>query len=334
VPPEDDIVEALKAGGFLPPDARPHLESLTGGVSSDVFRLDLPGGPVCVKRALAKLRVAADWRAPVERSHYEVEWLKTARGFAGEAVPEVLYEDEAASLFVMSFYDPVTHSVWKSDLAAGKVDVGLAGQVGRMLSAIHAGAAGSPEIAARFQTTALFEELRLSPFLRRCAEVHPDLAERLVALANRTAATRLTLVHGDVSPKNILHGPAGPVLLDAECAWYGDPAFDLAFCSAHLLLKTVWKPPRAAAYLDAFYALQRGYLPGVAWESPADLDSRAAPLTAAILLARVDGKSPADYLQTPEDKGFVRDVARRLVGEGSPAMAALAAVWKEALGAR
>jgi len=334
VPAESDIVEALKAGGFLPRDAEPRLEALTGGVSSDVFRLDTPERTVCVKQALAKLRVSADWRAPVERSHYEVEWLKTARPFAGAAVPEVLYEDRAASLFVMSFYDPATHSVWKADLAEGNVDVGFAAAVGRMLAAIHTGAAGSDEIAARFQTTALFEDLRLSPFLRRCAEVHPDLAWRLVPLAEATAAARITLVHGDVSPKNILHGPNGPVLLDAECAWYGDPAFDLAFCSAHLLLKTVWKPAHQAAYLDAFYALQRAYLPGVAWESPAALDGRAAPLTAAILLARVDGKSPADYLRTPEDKGFVRDVARRLVVEGTPAMAALASVWKEALGTR
>lgn len=334
MPPEHDIVEALKAGGFLPPDAAPRLEPLTGGVSSDVFRLETPSGPVCVKQALAKLRVSADWQAPVERSHYEVEWLKTARPFAGDAVPRVLFEDQANNLFVMSFYDPATHSVWKSDLAAGDVKPAIAGQVGRLLATIHAGAAGRAEVAAAFDTTALFEDLRLSPFLRHAARVHPDLAERLIDLADRTARSRITLVHGDVSPKNILCGPTGPVLLDAECAWYGDPAFDLAFCSAHLLLKTVWKPAHAAAYLDAFYALQRGYLPGVTWESAAEVDARAAPLTAAILLARVDGKSPADYLRTQEDKAMVRDAARRLIRDGTPAMAALAATWKEALGKR
>src|SRR4029079_2301460 len=109
----------LRADGFLPPAGEVRLERLTGGVSSDVFRLDGPQGPVCVKRALAALRVAADWRAPVERSHFEVEWLRTARAFVGEAVPEVLFEDRAARLFVMTFYDPATHSGLKTDLAGG-----------------------------------------------------------------------------------------------------------------------------------------------------------------------------------------------------------------------
>jgi aminoglycoside phosphotransferase (APT) family kinase protein len=329
-----DIVEALRAGGFLPSAGSVDLEPLTGGVSSDVFRLQTPDGPVCVKRALAALRVAADWRAPVERSHFEVEWLRTARAFVGEAVPEVLFEDRAASLFVMSFFDPATHSVWKADLAAGRVDEAFAAQVGEMLAKVHSGAAGSVEIAARFQTTALFEDLRLAPFLRHCALVHPDLAELLTDLADRTAAARITLVHGDVSPKNILHGPTGPILLDAECAWYGDPAFDLAFCSAHLLLKTVWKPAHARGFLRDGAALRNAYFAGVDWEPVADVDARAAPLTAAVVLARVDGKSPADYLQTKDDRGFVRETARRLLSEGTSTMAGLTADWSEALSAR
>jgi 5-methylthioribose kinase len=334
VSPDADIVETLRADGFLSPAVEVQLERLTGGVSSDVFRLQTPDGPVCVKRALAALRVAADWRAPVERSHFEVEWLRTARAFVGEAVPEVLFEDRAASLFVMSFYDPATHSVWKTDLAAGRVDERFAAQVGKMLAKVHSGAAGSAEIAARFQTTALFEDLRLAPFLRHCARAHPDLALRLIALADRTAAARITLVHGDVSPKNILHGPNGPILLDAECAWYGDPAFDLAFCSAHLLLKTVWKPAHAQDFLRAGAALRNAYFAGVDWEAPADLDARAARLTAAVLLARVDGKSPADYLQTKEDRSFVREAARRILSGDASTMAKLTSDWNEALSTR
>lgn len=329
-----DIIEALRAAQFIPPDDAPLLTPLTGGVSSDVFRLDLAEGPVCVKRALATLRVAAVWEAPVARSHFEVEWLRTARALVGASVPEVLLELPEHSLFVMNFYAPETHSVWKSDLAAGRVDPALPGQLGVMLAKIHAGAAGSDGIAACFQTTALFEDLRLAPFLRHTAQAHPDIASRLVALADRTAASRISLVHGDVSPKNILHGPDGPVLLDAECAWYGDPAFDLAFCSAHLLLKCVWKPAHAPAFMQSAADLRGAYLNGVDWEPPQDLDGRAAALTAAILLARVDGKSPADYLQTERDRGFVRETARRLIAGEAETMAALTAAWREGLSTR
>jgi tRNA A-37 threonylcarbamoyl transferase component Bud32 len=331
---EYDILRSLHAGGFLRPGAPVALVRLAGGVSSDVFRLETAAGAVCVKRALAKLRVAADWRAPVQRSHYEVQWLRTARAFVGDCVPEVLYEDAAANLFVMSFFEPATHSVWKADLAAGRVDDGLAAQVGELLAKVHAGAAGSAEIAARFPTDALFEALRLGPFLRHAALAHADLSVKLVDMADRTAATRITLVHGDVSPKNILHGPEGPILLDAECAWYGDPAFDLAFCSAHLLLKTVWKPAYSADFLRAFAALRETYVAGISWEPPRRLDARAAALTAAILLARVDGKSPADYLQTDEARGFVRAQARRLLAADGLTLEGLAEDWKEGLRAR
>lgn len=328
------ILRSLLAGGFLAPGEAARLQPLTGGVSSEVFRLDTSRGPVCVKRALAKLKVAADWRAPVERSHYEVAWLRTAAPFAGAGVPQVLYDDPAAHLFVMSFYDPATHPVWKGELAAGRVEPAVAGQVGALLASIHAGCAGVTPVARAFPTTPLFEDLRLDPYLREAGRRNPDLAARLEALADRTAATRISLVHGDVSPKNILCGPSGPVLLDAECAWYGDPAFDLAFCATHLLLKTVWKPAHAAAYLASLAELQAAYLRRVGWEDPAALAGRACELTAAILLARVDGKSPVEYLTDAADRDFVRRAARGLLTETPADLARLARSWREGLDGR
>src|SRR3546814_8703169 len=110
-------------------------------------------------------------------------------------------------------------------------------------------------------TDSIFHAIRLEPYLLATARAHPDRAAALESVAAETAATKRALVHGDVSPKNILVGPAGPVLLDAECAWYGDPAFDLAFCLNHLLLKCLWIPAAAPRFLVAFDALRSDVRP-------------------------------------------------------------------------
>lgn len=320
--PETEILGRLRAGGFL--GAGPaRLTPLTGGVSSDVFRLEHAAGVVCVKRAVPALRVAQEWLVPQERNHSEVEYLRVARRLAGAAVPEVLYEDPAAHLFVMSFYPPGDHPVWKAELAAGRAGPAFAGQVGALLAGIHAGAAAEPALAAAFANDTLFEDLRLSPYLRWTARAHPDLAGVLTRLAETTAATRVTLVHGDVSPKNILVGPQGPVLLDAECAWWGDPAFDMAFCSTHLLLKGLWQPTHRAAYGACLDAFAGAYLAGVTFEG---VEARAAALTGGLLLARADGKSPVEYLDEA-GREVARRAARALLAEPPQTLAELADRW-------
>jgi hypothetical protein len=141
------------------------------------------------------------------------------------------------------------------------------------------------------------------------------------------------LVHGDVSPKNILVGPDGPVLLDAECAWYGDPAFDLAFCLNHLLLKCLWTPAAAAGFLACFDALTKAYMAGVVWERRADLEERAAGLLPGLFLARVDGKSPVEYLTAEADKERVRRVAGRFLAEPSATLMPIRNAWAEEVSA-
>ena len=115
-----------------------------------------------------------------------------------------------------------------------------------------------------------------------------------------------------MSPKNILAGPAGPVFLDAECAWYGDPAFDLAFCLNHLLLKCLWVPSAFPAFLEAYFVLAAAYLQGVSWEERSRVENRTARLLPALMLARVDGKSPVEYL-TDQGKAIIRRVSRALL---------------------
>src|SRR3546814_2483029 len=168
--------------------------------------------------------------------------------------------------------------------------------------------------------------LRVDPSLVRVPDLDAGMAPVVRALADDLSARKIALVHGYVSPKNILVAADGPVFLDAECAVYGDPAFDLAFCTTHLLLKAVWL---ADARLNAAAAaLVAAYRSGIDWEDPADLLLRAGKLTAALLLARVEGKSPAPYLTDPDHKRIVRDQTRAMLLDLAP-VDALVAHWQQ-----
>ena len=319
--------------GIVSAHTKPTFNPLSGGVSSEIFRIDLPNGPICVKRALPKLKVAADWRVPVERNRSEVEWMRVAAEIVPGAVPRILGEDHATGCFAMAYLPADSHPVWKDQLRAGIVDVPTATAIGATLGRIHAATADRAEVAARFNTDDLFRALRLEPYLEATARKHPDLAPQLTALVETTRTTKRALVHGDFSPKNLLIGPAGPVILDAECAWYGDPAFDLAFVLNHLLLKGAWQPQWRARYVEAFAALTEAYRSHVAWEPPASVEARAAALLPGLLLARIDGKSPVEYLTDQGQKDAVRTFARSLIADPVPEVGEIARRWLDEVSA-
>lgn len=304
---------------------------LTGGVSSDIWRIDTPQGPVCAKRALARLRVAADWRAPIERNLYEARWMQVADAAVPGCAPRVLGQHPALGVLVMSYLAPADHRLWKQLLRQGQADVATAQAVGHTLARIHAYSAAQPALAAQFDTDPIFFDIRLEPYLLATAVRHPDLAPRLQALVAQTQSHKKALVHGDVSPKNILVGPRGPVLLDAECAWWGDPAFDIAFCLNHLLLKCLWLPTASAGFLACFAALAEAYLQGVGWEPRAAVEQRAAALLPGLLLARVDGKSPVEYLTSEHQRDAVRRSARALLQRPLAQLAEVSAAWHQEL---
>ena len=301
------------------------IENLSGGVSSDIWRVDVPSGRLCVKRALPRLRVAQLWEAPIERNRYERLWLQTALAAAPGAAPRILAWDDERGVFAMEYLD---FPVWKAQLRSGRADAAFAARVGGALAAIHGATAGREEVRRQFATDAIFHAIRLEPYLVATAARHADLKKTLLGLAERTAASKKCLVHGDVSPKNILVTPQGPVFLDAECAWYGDPAFDLAFCLNHLLLKCVWVPASRRGFLECFEALCGAYLSQVRWESAAALEQRAATLLPGLLLGRIDGKSPVEYLDEAQ-RARVREIARDFLLHESSSLKTLRDRWQE-----
>jgi aminoglycoside phosphotransferase (APT) family kinase protein len=304
---------------------------LTGGVSSDIWRIDTEKGFVCAKRALSKLRVNADWYAPVERNLFEARWLQVAHQACPACAPELLGQHPELGVLVMKYLDPGNHRIWKQELRAGHADPQTAHAMGQVLSKIHSYAAKNSHLATEFPTDNIFFEIRLAPYLLATAERHPQLAHALEALVLQTQNNAKTLVHGDVSPKNILLGPQGPVLLDAECATWSDPAFDLAFCLNHLLLKCLWTPASSFDFLHCFEVLTTSYLTSVDWELPSDLEARAARLLPGLLLARVDGKSPVEYVTQEHQRDHVRRVASNFLVKPTSHLQDIAQAWAKDL---
>ena len=326
------VLPALVRLGLAGRDERPRFTRLTGGVSSDIWRVDLGrGATICVKRAAPRLRVAADWRVPVERNAFEAAWLRQAEHAVPGMAPRLLGQDAESGLLAMEYLAPEDHPVWKTQLLAGVVEQSTATGVAGRLAGIHAATAHRPEVARLFRTDEIFWNIRLEPYLVATAVVHPSIGGALRRLAGATAARRTALVHGDVSPKNILVGSTGPVFLDAECAWFGDPAFDLAFCLNHLLLKCIPVPAATSALLDSFSAMADVYLRSVSWESNTELERRAASLLPALSLARIDGKSPVEYITELAEKDLVRGFAVPLIHAPCDRLSSIRKHWRGAL---
>lgn len=324
-----DLCEALADLGLIKAEEQPRFSFMTGGVSCDVAKVETADGRVFViKKALSQLRVPTEWLASADRSAFEVQWLKLVRArVSADLVPEVIAELPERHIFVMGYLPIETHPVWKQELLKGRVDPDFAGALGRSLVQIHAATAGDAGLAQQFATDDLFMALRIDPFLLHVARHQADVAPALQALALDLQSRKTALVHGDVSPKNILIGPKGPVILDAECAVYGDPAFDLAFCLSHLLIKSVFIRGKGALLIGCVRSLTGAYLTGIVWEDPLDLSARTAKLVAALLLARLDGKSTAPYLKDEADKALIRQQAKAFLKDPALDLAQLINRW-------
>ena len=324
--PRAGVLEFLRRHGLVAPGVQPVLTPLDGGVSSDLWKVEAVGRTLCVKGALAELKTARTWHAPLSRNRVEHDYLQFAGSVCPGRVPEVLAHDPGAGLFAMAYLAPEDHPVWKTQLMSGQVEVPVAAAVGDLVGRLHAASAGDPALAAGFATDDNFDALRIDPYFRATASLHPDVAERLLELANRTATTHEVVVHGDVSPKNILVGAEGPILLDAECACFGDPAFDVAFCVNHLLLKSVLAPELSAQLLEAAAALTTAYAAHVGWEPWAACEERVATLLPVLALARVDGTSPVEYLDEGR-QALVRAVSREMLREPVTTVAEALEQW-------
>jgi aminoglycoside phosphotransferase (APT) family kinase protein len=304
----DYLIAAGRAQG-----GRPRVEELAGGVSNVVLRVTPADGTpeFVLKQVREKLRTTADWRSRPERIWHEVAALELLGTIlpAG-AVPRILFVDRPNFLFAMSAASR-EHVVWKTRLLAGEVDVALAARLGELLALVHRATASGPgrmPLPPELLDGSLFDELRLDPYYRWLARRDAELADPLNRLIRATESRVDALTLGDFSPKNILLDAGQVLLVDFETAHLGDPAFDLGFFLAHLVLKSLHVVAARERLLAAIDAFLQGYGASAGWP-PANLEHRVLPHLAGCLLARVDGKSPVDYL-TPDEQAWVRSFAR------------------------
>uniref|UniRef100_A0A1X7TJA4 Aminoglycoside phosphotransferase domain-containing protein n=1 Tax=Amphimedon queenslandica TaxID=400682 RepID=A0A1X7TJA4_AMPQE len=297
---EDRCRRLLDELGLASPHEPLSVEPLSGGVASDIALVRIADRKICVKFALAKLKTAVDWFAPIHRNAAEYAWLRVAAEIAPENALCLYGRSDRSHGFAMEFLQGEDIYLWKAALLSEAPDRGVAARVGALLGRIHAVSAAPDFDRSPFANQDDFHALRVEPYLIHTAREHADLRCHFERLVDDLHRADRALVHGDASPKNIIVRKGAPIILDAECATMGDASFDPAFCLNHLALKAIHLPNSRARYLGHAGRLWQAYAERIVWESQSEVEERICRLLPALMLARIDGKSPVEYLNECE----------------------------------
>lgn len=304
----------IDKGVITDDDAR--VEPLSGGVSADVFAVRTRAGSWVVKQLLPQLKVDLEWNASPARAITEAAALDVTARIIPGSVPPLVFVDEV-EMVVVTERAPDHLREWKSELMGGGRDhsVDTAAKLGEILARLHSCTFHDSSLKAQFGDIEPFVALRTDPFHHTVAGKYPELSARLGQLAEELVTTPTCLVHGDFSPKNVLSSGSEVWVLDWEVAHLGLPTFDVAFLLAHLICKTIHSPRFHRRYRECAESFVASYQRGVRVELRLD-GPKVVGHTAAIVLARADGKSPAGYL-TAAQRDTVRDVATQWIAKAS-----------------
>ena len=317
----ENVIDYLRGTGRLAEHVQARAEALAWGVSNVVLRISPDAGDdLVIKQSREQLRTEAPWFSRLDRVWREAELMQVwADLLPPGVVPRVLFEDRNNYLFAMEAIE-ADHVVWKETLLQGTADPHIAGLLGHYLATIHRQTSFDEELRERYADREVFRQLRVDPFYQRIADVHPHIRPAVAAMIDEMDCTSVCLVHADFSPKNVLIRRGGLSLVDFETGHYGDPAFDLGFFLSHLLLKAVRHKNRCDDYLALAATFWNGYLDGGNADnrqtgplSMPELQRRTIPHLASCMLARIDGKSPVDYLPEADTKDLVRSFCREVL---------------------
>ena len=309
------------------------MTPLAGGVSSEIYLLEDGGRKLVVKQALPRLKVQDEWQADVSRNQVEQRFIRYAQKHVPQNILPLVLDEHENCFFVMEFLGD-GFVTWKQQLLAGRFDLNVARAVARLLATLHKASWDDAVARQLFSTGDNFFALRVHPYLITTGMRNPSMQTYFDLEAKRLLATQIALVHGDFSPKNIMIRDDRLVLLDHEVAWFGDPAFDLAFLLNHLFLKSLILA-QGAACLELARVVWQEYFVNLGNDRETELAPRVSRLLLMLMLARIDGKSPVEYLAGKEtERQFVRSFVAELLPAGINDFETIQSKWRTQLTAQ
>ncbi len=286
---------------------------LPGGVSSDIKRvLKEDGTSFVVKKALPKLKVKEDWFSNPERNFVESKAIKMVSTVFPNYVPKIIFSDPNIPIFAMEY---VEGRNWKSELMKGNIDNSVANNLGFFLASFHNISYMNEGWLNEFENMTLFRELRISPYLETILDIYPTLKEKIGRIIIDLTDQKKVLVHGDFSPKNVILREDNSIcILDWEVAHAGNFAFDISFMMSHLLLKAIHFGNKHKSYEALAIDFYKSYFAKIKMINEKDSRQGIFRITGALILARVDGKSPVEYLNNTE-KELARKFGEDLIND-------------------
>lgn len=296
---------------------------LGGGISNTVVLVAGERNRVILKQSLPQLRVPVEWSADRTRIFRERDAILALTPLLPKnRLPRILFWDDENYIYAMEAAPPDAVN-WKTLLLGGVCDTRTARQAGATLGLMIRETWGRGDFAERFDDRRAFDQLRTDPYYRSLGKRRPAIRTAVEQWIASQRGRRNAMVHGDWSPKNLLVSASGLTAIDFECAHFGDPSYDAAFLTNHFLLKAFHRPRLAERYCKLAQTAFSRTLAMLPREALATFESDTARHLAFLLLSRIDGKSPVEYIDSERTKDLIRLCALRLIADRPKELAAI-----------
>ncbi len=298
--------------GLLSENQKYFSKKITDGVSSDIWHVKTPDNEFCIKRALPKLSVKEDWYAPIDRNNYEAKYFSHCKIIKPNSFPKILGHDSKNYILAMEWFDNKNFIVWKKKLLEKSVSLKDGKRIGKLLGLIHKFFFKKKKYKEIFLNDKTFYDIRIEPYLVFTSKFYPEFTDSYKNTIDFLTKNKSTVIHGDFSPKNILLGKNYPVILDAETACWGNPVFDLAFFNNHIILKSIINKEIFKSYLMLSNNFIESYMANFTVINNNNFIRKFITMQGLLILARVDGKSPVEYLNK-KSKSLARNLAKNIL---------------------